>query len=85
MGRTGARWSLACADAVLWLRALRASGDFDDYGHFHLAKEHERNHQSRYADGDIPSPLPPLLPRRPHLTLVNPRQSDRNCSRRRPL
>jgi hypothetical protein len=70
MGRTGARWSLACAEAVLRLRALRASGDFDDYWHFHLAKEHERNHQSRYADGEVPKPLPPMPPRRPHLALV---------------
>jgi hypothetical protein len=44
MGRTGARWSLAGAEAVLRLRALRASGDFDDYWLFHLAKEHERTH-----------------------------------------
>jgi hypothetical protein len=70
MGRTGARWSLVGAEAVLRLRALRTSGDFDDYWQFHLAKEHERNHQSRYADGAAPSPMPPLPPRRPHLTLV---------------
>jgi hypothetical protein len=31
MGRTGARWSAAGAEAILRLRALRASGDFDDY------------------------------------------------------
>ena len=31
MGRTGARWSLQGAEAVLRLRALRASSDFDDY------------------------------------------------------
>jgi len=58
MGRTGARWSLFGAEAVLRLRALRASGDFDDYWQFHLAKEHERNHASRYADGVVPDPIP---------------------------
>jgi len=67
MGRTGARWSLTGAEAVLRLRALRASGDLDDYWAFHLAKEHERTHQSRYADGAVPNPLPP---RRPALSLV---------------
>src|SRR5690606_37652455 len=49
MGRTGARWSLTGAEAILRLRALRTSGDFDDYWQFHLAKENERTHQSRYA------------------------------------
>lgn len=58
MDRTGACWSLAGAEAVLRLRALRASGDFDDYWLFHLAREKERNHAARYADGDIPDPLP---------------------------
>jgi hypothetical protein len=67
MGRTGARWSLAGAEAILRLRALRTSGDFDDYWQFHLAKEHERVHQSRYADGAVPNPLPP---KRPQLRLV---------------
>ncbi|MBA3458720.1 MAG: ISKra4 family transposase [Deltaproteobacteria bacterium] len=67
MGRTGAVWSAAGAEAVLRLRALRASGDFDDYWQFHVAKEHERTHQSRYADGEVPNPLPL---KRPHLRLV---------------
>jgi hypothetical protein len=67
MGRTGACWSLTGAEAVLRLRALRASGDFDDYWLFHLAQEHQRTHQSRYADGNVPNPLPL---RRPHLKLV---------------
>lgn len=62
MGRTGAAWSAAGAEAVLRLRALRTSGDFDDYWQFHLAKEHERKHQSRYAHGDVPNPLPPKRP-----------------------
>jgi len=63
MGRTGARWSLAGAEAILRLRALKTSGDFDDYWQFHLAKEHERTHRSRYADGAVPNPLPPPRPR----------------------
>jgi len=67
MGRTGARWSLNGAEAVLRLRALRASGDFDDYWQFHLAKEYERTHKSRYAAGNVPNPL---APSRRHLTLV---------------
>jgi hypothetical protein len=69
MGRTGARWSLKGAEAVLRLRALRASGDFDDYWQFHIAKEYDRNHKSRYADGEVPNPLP--APQgRPRLKLV---------------
>lgn len=69
MGRTGARWSLAGAEAVLRLRALRTSGDFDDYWQFHLAKEHERTHESRYADNAVPNPLPLTVKAR-HLKLV---------------
>ena len=64
MDITGARWSLAGAEAVLRIRAIRASGDFDRYWQFHLAQERERNHTSRYAEG---------LPRsaaRSHLRLV---------------
>ena len=67
MGRTGAVWSVDGAEAVLRLRALRASGDFDDYWTYHLAKEHDRTHRSRYADRDVPNPLPPS---RPKLRLV---------------
>jgi hypothetical protein len=44
MGITGARWGLAVAEAVLKMRAIRTSGDWDDYWRFHLAKEHARNH-----------------------------------------
>ena len=64
MGRTGAIWSMIGAEAVLRLRALRASDDFDDYWLFHVAKEHERTHASRYADAALPIPLarrPPQL------------------------
>lgn len=63
MGRTGARWSLRGAEATLRLRALRSSGDFDDYWQFHLAQEHARTHQARYASGVVPYPRPSKPPR----------------------
>jgi hypothetical protein len=39
---TGARWGLDGAEAVLTLRAVISNGDFDEYWHFHLAREHQR-------------------------------------------
>jgi hypothetical protein len=57
MDRTGARWSLDGAEAVLRLRALRTNGDFDAYWRFHLTQEYERNHRSRYAGATVPNPL----------------------------
>jgi len=44
LGITGARWGLADAEAVLKLRAIHTSGDWNDYWRFHLKKEHARNH-----------------------------------------
>ena len=67
LGRTGARWSLAGAEAILRLRALRSSGDFDAYWTFHLAKERQRTHLERYAHGSPPDPIPAP---RPSLKLV---------------
>jgi hypothetical protein len=58
MDRTGARWSLTGAEAVLRLRALRASGDFEAYWPFHLERDKQRNHASRYENGHAPDPLP---------------------------
>jgi hypothetical protein len=58
MDRTGARWSLNGAEAVLRLRALVTSGDMDAYWSFHLAREHERHHSSRYAARRVPDPSP---------------------------
>jgi hypothetical protein len=58
---TGARWSLTGAEAVLRLRALRSSHDFDEYWTFHEAQEYERNHRALYADGIVP---PTFKPRR---------------------
>lgn len=53
MDITGARWSMAGAEAVIKLRALWSSGDFDDYWRFHERQEYQRNHASRYADGRV--------------------------------
>ena len=50
LGITGARWSLPGAQAMLWLRAINASGDTDAYWDWHITQEHQRNHQSRYQD-----------------------------------
>jgi len=66
---TGARWSLSGAEAILRLRALRASHDFDEYWTFHENREYQRNHQSRYANGNMP------------LTTSNPRAHKRPLPR----
>lgn len=59
MNLTGARWSLTGAEAVLRLRALRSSNDFDAYWKFHEQQEYERHHASRYADHRVPETVPP--------------------------
>jgi hypothetical protein len=48
MGITGARWGLPGAQAILWLRALHASGDTGAYWDYHITQEHQRNHLNRY-------------------------------------
>jgi hypothetical protein len=50
MGITGARWSLPGAQAMLWLRAIAASGDTDAYWDYHIQQERQRNHLNRYQD-----------------------------------
>lgn len=59
MNRSGARWSLTGAEAVLRLRALRASGDFDAYWKFHERQEYQRNHAAKYADQHVPDVVMP--------------------------
>ena len=68
---TGARWSLTGAEAVLRLRALRSSHDFDEYWTFHEAREYERNHQTLYAGGIVPPTVKPQsIRKRPHLIVI---------------
>src|SRR5436309_13232849 len=50
MDRTGARWSLRGAEAVLRLRALRTSGDFDAHCRFHEQQEYHRNDVATHAE-----------------------------------
>jgi hypothetical protein len=49
MDRTGARWRLLSGEAVLRIRSLLSSGDFDEYWQFHEEAEAQRNHVSNYA------------------------------------
>jgi hypothetical protein len=49
MGITGARWSTEGAQAILWLRVIAANADDDPYWTWHLKREHQRNHLSRYS------------------------------------
>ena len=48
MDITGARWGLSSAEAILKLRSLQSSGDFEDYWDFHLEQEFADNHLSCY-------------------------------------
>lgn len=72
MDLTGARWSLLGAEAVLQLRSLRASHDFDAYWRFHEARERTSQHDVNYAGASVPPPLPVprSRPRRPDLRVV---------------
>lgn len=68
---TGAKWRLPSAEAVLRLRALRSSKDFDEYWAFHEACEYKRNHQDLYADGVVPQTAKAhLVSNRNHLKVI---------------
>ena len=60
----GARWTLAGSEAVLRLRALRASGGSYAYWQVHLREELRRNHAERYAGSSPPDPLPRQITRK---------------------
>ena len=81
MNITGARWCLEGGEAVLRLRALRSSGDFDDYWEFHEIREYERNHAAHYADQQVPVVTSPTQssPRRSQsrLKLIRKQKEDK--------
>jgi hypothetical protein len=47
MERSGMRWRVPGAEAMLRLRAVRLSGDMDEYWPFHIAREQERLYGGR--------------------------------------
>jgi hypothetical protein len=54
LGITGARWSLPGAQAMLWMRAIAASGDLTAYWNWHITREHQRNHLSKFQNPPAP-------------------------------
>jgi hypothetical protein len=54
LGITGARWSLPGAQAMLWMRAIAASGDLTPYWNWHTTQEHHRNHLSKFHNPPAP-------------------------------
>jgi hypothetical protein len=54
LGITGARWSLPGAQAMLWMRAIAASGDTAAYWNWHITCEHHRNHLSKLRNPPAP-------------------------------
>ena len=69
MAITGAHWRLESAEAILQLRALRSSADFEAYWDFHERCELQRNHLAKYPRGQLPQIR--KQPRTPNLRLVN--------------
>ncbi len=54
MDRTGARWSLDGAEAVLRLRALMQSGDFEEYWEWHTTIEHQFLYAEHFTVPEVP-------------------------------
>ncbi len=50
---TGARWSLLGAEALLKLRSLKISGDFDDYWKCHENQQYYRNYKVLYKNPSV--------------------------------
>src|SRR5437879_6993628 len=49
MERSGMRWTEEMAAAVVKLRAIYLSGDFDRYWSFHIAKDKQRLHPGHWS------------------------------------
>lgn len=48
MDITGARWGLTGAEAVLRIRSILKSQDFDEYWNYHIEQEYQRNHVAKF-------------------------------------
>jgi hypothetical protein len=53
---TGARWSLEGAEAVLKVRAIKVSGDFEEYWEFYERTQFEKNYEILYQHSEIVRP-----------------------------
>lgn len=49
MERSGMRWTEEMAEAIVQLRAIYLSGDFDRYWKFHIAKDQQRLHPGHWS------------------------------------
>jgi hypothetical protein len=49
MERAGCRWNIKGAEAVLKLRSIKTSKDWDQYWQYHISQEKERIHTSKIA------------------------------------
>jgi hypothetical protein len=58
---SGARWGLPGAEALLKLRAIYQSGDWQDYWAFHIACEQERLHPQHQWQSVSRAQTPPVL------------------------
>ncbi len=53
---TGARWSLKGAEAVLKVREIKVSGDFDEYWEFYERQQYKKNYEILYQNPSILRP-----------------------------
>ena len=69
---TGARWSLTGAEAVLRLRSLWVSGDFETYWRFHFGAETEAQPRDALCRRKVPrqGPNPRRQDKGTHLRLI---------------
>ena len=51
MDITGARWSLQGAEAILKLRSINSSGDWDEYWKYHRSRSGNRNYGGLVING----------------------------------
>ena len=49
MERSGMRWSEAMAEAIVQLRAVYLSGDFDNYWRFHIEQDQQRLYPASWS------------------------------------
>ena len=49
MERSGMRWSEAMAEAIVQLRAVSLSGDFDNYWRFHIDRDQQRLYPASWS------------------------------------